>query len=122
MSVAAVAVDNIYAIFGHGVRSDYMSLMFLYPFLGGAAVYSLIGLAVRNRPAAGRMYRLGYNLYNSGIATLTAGSFYKGILEIAGTASDFESVFAVAGWALSAIGLAIIAASMIKMRISHTSS
>ena len=120
LSVVAVAVDNIYAIFGHGVRSDYMSLMLLYPLLGGAVVYFLVGLLTWNSYATSRMYRLGYNLYNSGVATLTVGSFYKGILEIAGTASDLESAFMIVGWAFAAIGMIFIIVAVATLRIRHT--
>jgi len=52
--------------------------------------------------SGGRLYRLGYNLYNFGIATLTAGCFFKGILDIAGTASEYTVYFFVAGWSLAA--------------------
>lgn len=96
LSVTAIAVDNIYALFGHGVRSAYMSWMFLYPMLGGALIYFLIEkLAPKAGRAAG--YRLFYNVYNSGIAVLTAGSFLNGILEIAGTTSAYTAVFFITG-------------------------
>lgn len=107
LSATAIIVDNIYALFGHGVRSAAMSLMFLYPLLGGALGFFALRLAAP-WARSGKGYRLGYNLYNSGIAVLTVGSFFKGILEIAGTASDHTRMFAITGWGLLAIGTIIL--------------
>jgi len=104
LSLVAITVDHIYALFGHGVRSSFMSCMFLYPLLGGAVVYFMIErLSPRVVRAAG--YRLFYNVYNSGIAILTAGSFLEGILEIAGTSSPFTMWFFLAGWIFIAAGV-----------------
>lgn len=102
LSVLAVVVDNVYALFGHGVRSASMSLMFLYPLLGGAVVFLLLGLITPH--IGGRIYRTGYNLYSAGIATLTVGSFFRGILDIAGTASGFSGIFTIIGWTLAGVG------------------
>lgn len=112
LSVSAIAVDNIYALFGHGVRSASMSLMFLYPLLGGALFFLLLGFITPN--IGGMVYRLGYNLYNSGIATLTAGSLFKGILDIAGTASGFSGVFIGIGWAFVVTGICMLIAAAVK--------
>lgn len=103
LSVIAVIVDNIYAMFGHGVRSAFMSFMFLYPLLGGALGYFILWLTAPG-VYSGRWYRFGYNLYNSGIAALTVGSFFKGILDIAGTESDYSRLFFLLGWVLMAAG------------------
>ena len=103
LAFTAVLTDNIYALFGHGVRSASMTWMFLYPLLGGALVYLLIELLIpRLRGATG--FRLSCNLYNSGIALLTVGSFLRGILEIAGTESAYVPAFNIAGWGFAAAG------------------
>lgn len=106
-SLAAVVVNNIYALFSHGVGSAAMSWMFLYPLIGGTGVYFLICLLV---PQAGccKGYRLFTNLYNSGIATLTVCSFLKGILDIAGTASQYVPLFFIVGWTFAALGIAAL--------------
>ncbi len=107
LTVVTVAVDKIYTLFGHGVHSSAMSLMFLYPLLGGALFYFLLGLLMP-QVTTYKIYRLFYNLYNSGIAILTVGSLLKGILEIAGTASPYTFLFTVAGWVGVASGLALL--------------
>jgi hypothetical protein len=95
-ALVCVCITNIYALFGHGVRSASMDFMFLYPLLCGAAVYLLAHLLF---PTLGRrrLYRAACNLYNSGIAAITAGAMLRGIVEIAGTDSDWIPLFRYAG-------------------------
>ncbi|MEL7660918.1 hypothetical protein [Acetobacterium wieringae] len=106
LALVAVAVNLIYGFFGHGVRAAAMTWMFLYPLLGGALGYLLIGryLAFITRFV---VYRMGYNSYNSGLAALTVGSFLKGILEIAGTNSPYLIIFFFLGWVAVGIGLMV---------------
>jgi len=113
LSVLAVVVDNVYALFGHGVRSASMSLMFLYLLLGGALGYFLLWL-IAPGVYLSKWYRLGYNLYNSGIAALTVGGFFKGILDIAGTESDYTRMFSILGWGMTAAGLVVLIVSVIN--------
>ena len=106
IAAICIAVTNIYALFGHGVRSGAMDFMFLYPLLGGTLVYFLLFLlfpTVCLRP----FYRITANLYNCGIATLTSGAMLKGIFDIAGTASRYVLFFEVLGWALIASGICV---------------
>jgi len=113
LSVLAVVVDNVYALFGHGVRSASMSLMFLYLLLGGALGYFLLWL-IAPGVYLSKWYRLGYNLYNSGIAALTVGGFFKGILDIAGTESDYTRMFSILGWGMTAAGLVVLIVSVMN--------
>lgn len=106
VALGCVGVTNIYALFGHGVRSDAMDYMFLYPLLGGA-------LALLPRCP-----RVARNLYNAGIATLTAGGMMQGILEIAGTASIYTVVFTGTGWTLVAAGVAVWCVRLLFSRTS----
>jgi len=115
LSAVSIAVDNIYALFGHGVRSYSMSFMFLYPLIGGMLIFLLLGF-IAPEVSGGRMYRSGYNLYNFGIATLTTGSFFKGILDIAGTASEYTVYFFIAGWSLAAAGLTMLIVTAATVR------
>ena len=58
-----------------------MTLMFLYPLVGGAAIYLVFGLIFKKIDY--KSLRIYFNIYNSGIATLTIGSLLKGIIVIA---------------------------------------
>jgi hypothetical protein len=108
-------VNFIYSRFAHGVSSDAMSFMFLYPLLGGCAAYALLGLFF---PGARRLkpYRVFTNLYSAGVATLTAGAFLHGILEIAGATSPYARAFTASGWALAAAGAAALAIGAVRAR------
>jgi hypothetical protein len=104
VSVVCVIVANVYALFGHGVRSSAMDYMFLYPLIGGFVI-KILSTLVRGDYSRG-IKRVGVNLYNSGIAALTCGALLRGIVEIAGTDSVYINWFFVAGWVMSACGMA----------------
>lgn len=103
-TAGCIVFSKVYAVFGHGVQSAALSLMYLYPLLGGVLPYSALWLLV---PALERVrdFRLGTNLYNAGLATLVCGSLLRGIFEIAGTASAYVPILMAAGWTMAAAGL-----------------
>jgi len=115
LSFVAIIVNNVYALFGHGVTSAAMIWMFLYPLLGGTLVMLLIELIVPSAVKAPG-FRLAFNLYNSGIATLTVASFLRGILEIAGADSPFTLPFYIVGGAFIAGGLLTFLAKPLRRR------
>ena len=90
----------IYEMFSHQVYSGYMILAFLFPLLGGVIPFSVFAFVRKRTP--GIQSRC---LYGSGIATLTAGSIFKGILEIYGTTSRFCIVYWYAGGCLISAGI-----------------
>jgi hypothetical protein len=116
LSVAAIIINNIYTMFGHGVTSAAMTWMFLYPLLGGTLVMLLIK---RIAPTAVKApgFRLAFNLYNSGIAVLTVASFLRGILEIAGADSPYTIPFYIVGIAFAAAGFLVFLAKPLRHRI-----
>lgn len=105
LTLACVAFDFIYALFGHGVRSAAMDLMFLYPLVGGVlpcAVLGFLGAGAKDRPGFGSFW----SAYCAGLATLTVGACLAGVFEIAGTNSNYLLFYTICGWALTAIGAA----------------
>ncbi|MDR1796418.1 MAG: hypothetical protein LBR44_03085 [Clostridiales Family XIII bacterium] len=104
--VLCIVITNVYALFGHGIRSDAMDFMFLYPTVGGGGFLGLCLLLKRGEAASG--FRFGFNAYNSGLAALTAGALLQGIVEIAGTGSGLIKYFFIAGCALCATGSAAL--------------
>lgn len=115
LAALAVVVDIVYDMFGHGVDSNVMTFMFLYPLLGGALFYSIIKLLFSDIIKF-TGYRFFYNIYNSGIATLTFGSFIKGIFEIAGTNSDYLMYFYMVGGIFIAVGLIMMFIMVINQK------
>ncbi|MBC3796358.1 hypothetical protein [Acetobacterium tundrae] len=118
LSLIAIVINDVYGLFGHGVHSASMTWMFLYPLLGGAVLYLLIFLLV---PDIARFvaYRMFYNIYNSGIATLSLGSFLKGIFDIAGTSSVYIAVFYAIGELFVALGLVMLLVLAVNLKKSQ---
>lgn len=106
VSVFCMIFDQVYAMFGHGVRSASMSFMFLYPLIGGAAVF-LLQFFILPAVSPGS-YRFFYNIYHSGIAALTIKSMLYGIFEIAGTSSSYLTAFTVCGWVMMITGCSVL--------------
>jgi hypothetical protein len=115
LSILAIVVNKVYALFGHGVSSPAMTWMFLYPLIGGALFYSLIcGFA--NKIIKFTLYRLFFNIFNSGIATLTFGSFLKGVMDIAGAGSIYLVFYYVVGGLFVAAGLILMFIMIINQK------
>lgn len=88
----------IYEQFSYGEHADCMRLMFLLPLLGGAVPF---GILAYSRGWRG-LSRVGYNLWNSGIAVLSSGCLIKGIIEISGRTSDYDMFYWIGGTAMLA--------------------
>jgi hypothetical protein len=101
ISCFCIFFNWFYGRYSHGVHSDSMTFMFLYPLLGGTVVYLLLWAL----PKAWRPGRFAINVYNSGIATLAVGSALRGVLDIAGTSSPYQPVFMIAGIAMMFLGV-----------------
>ena len=112
VSVFCVVFDRIYWIFGHGVESYSMLLMFLYPLLGGFVPFMLLWLLYKN-VEKNPFYRASLNIYHSGIALLTVGSVLDGIVEIAGASSVYIPYFSYFGIAFLLVGTALYLAGLI---------
>lgn len=99
LSVLIFVFSQIYEYFSHGVYSNYMLYAFLIPFLGLSVPSFLLHSLKKALPTNSRF------LWKCGIATLTVGSIYKGILEIYGTNGYFEFpyLFLGAGLCVSAV-------------------
>jgi hypothetical protein len=89
--------------------------MFLYSLLGGSLFYLALFKSVP-RLIESKGFRIFYNLYNSGIATLIVGSFLAGILEIAGTGSDYQKYFFIAGFSLIGIAITVMTIAIVLQK------
>ena len=96
----------VYERFGHGVYSYYMIYAFALPLLLGLLPALLFGTAKREIVSS----RKGRHYWNAGVATLTVGALFKGVLEIYGTDSPFFTGYVIIGAALLAAGQAVGAA------------
>ena len=113
---------KIYGIFSHGVSSAFISYAFLLP-LSLIFFPKLLNLCTGNRLWNGSLdteeeegkklflSSLASFLWKSGVAVLTVGSLYKGVLDIYGTSGSFEWIYLVVGIvALAAGGISALLA------------
>ena len=93
-------IGAVYEKFSHEVYSYYMIYAFAIPLVLGAIPLFGIGLFGKSVPG-----RFSLNAWNSGIATLTVGSFFKGVLDIYGTTNKLITVYPTAAVVFILIGL-----------------
>ena len=89
----------VYELFSHEVYSYFMIYGFAVPLMLGVMPYALL-LISRKVPG-----RAALNLWNSGIATLSVGCVFRGVLEIYGTTNSFSVIYPVSGLLLLTAGL-----------------
>ena len=102
-AMLAAAAGAVYELFSHGVYSNYMIYAFMVPLACGALPNLLaarVSAGRRKAPADAEGSTLSSGLQLAAIATLTAGCFMKGVLEIYGTTNRLTAVYAVLGLAL----------------------
>ena len=90
----------IYEHFSHGVYSGYMIFAFLFPLIGGFLPFLIMSRSGWRRLPG----RLPLNLYHSGLAALTVGSIFQGVLAIYGTTSSLTKVYWICGFGLAVAG------------------
>ena len=101
VTLSCLAFFLIYDRFSYGVRSAYMTFLFLWPLVLGV----LPCLTFRLLPQLRRQGAWSKNLYHSGVAALTVSSLLRGIFEIAGTASEHQEYMMLAGAVLVLCGV-----------------
>lgn len=100
VTLFCLVVFLVYDRFSHGVRSPYMTWLFLWPFALGL----LPSLVLRLFPRMPRQKRLSANLYHPGVAAVTVSSLLRGVFEIAGTASEYQTRLMLFGGILLVCG------------------
>ncbi len=96
IAIDLAAFGAVYEHFSFGVYSNYMVYGFAVPLLLGALPALLF--ACSKRPPM--ISNLAKKLWRDGIAVLTVGSLFTGVIKIYGTDSNLCYVYAGAGVAL----------------------
>ena len=110
ISAFCIVFAAIYEYFSHEVYSAFMIFAFLIPFLGGTVVfYTIKRFAIKSMPGESLV-----RLYNCGIATLTVGSIFQGVLEIYGTTNSLVNVYLAVGLMLIISAAAIYTGAVLK--------
>lgn len=93
----------IYNQFSHGVHSPFMTFLFAWPLVLGV-LPSLMRVLFHFGHKGGFC---SVNLYHSGVAALTVSSLLRGILDIAGSSSDYQGYLMLAGTIMLATGIVL---------------
>ena len=97
-SIVIAAAAAVYGLFSHGVYSYYMTYAFMIPLLCGAMPHltaALKGVDAKESEKTSAIARIleAKDLQLAFIATLTAGSLLKGVLNIYGTTNRLLIVY-----------------------------
>ncbi|MBQ9347195.1 MAG: hypothetical protein IJT94_07645 [Oscillibacter sp.] len=87
----------VYELFSHGVYSYFMLYAFAFPLGFGVLPAVFLGLRGSEPPPV-----ISWKLWGAGVAALTTGSLFRGILDIYGTSSALSRIYWIAGGALLA--------------------
>ena len=90
----------IYELFSHGIYSYFMLFAFGIPLVMG-----VLPLAIMLRGAGRVPAKECCAFYDCGVATLTLGSIFEGVLEIFGTSNKLVAIYPLAAIPLIAIGI-----------------
>ena len=116
ITVFCVVVFLVYDQFSHGVRSPYMTWLFVWPLVFGCGS-SLIRIAA-SLPDPDLLTK---DVFHTGVMAMTLSSLLRGIFEIAGTASDYQKILMGAGIALAAAGLLLYGyRSLVRNKAGNT--
>ena len=111
-SIVIAAAAAVYGLFSHGVSSYFMTYAFMIPLLGGAMPHLIVALktadgeeggsAMEPHAESGACFK---DAQLAVIATLTAGSLLKGVLDIYGTTNRLLIVSPVLAVLLIAVAV-----------------
>ncbi len=98
--------SRIYESLSYGEFSVFMHYMFCATLVGGILLLGFLQV----KP---NLSRITYNLWNSGIATITAGCLLRGIINLSGRSTTLDQPY----WY---VGAGFLALSLITLFISDT--
>ncbi len=78
--------SRIYQSQSYGEVSFFMNYLFLIPFIGGILLSIILKFDFS-------FSRLSFNLWNSGVAVVTAGFLLRGIINLSGRSTTFDKPY-----------------------------
>ena len=111
VAVFCAVFGAVYEHFSHQVYSAYMVYAFAFPLVAGSVVFCGLSLFGKFFPG-----RVAFNLYNSGIATLTVGSIFKGVLEIYGTTNSLSDIYFIVGLVFVIVGFVLFFSKGVSLK------
>ena len=98
LTIFFFAFSRIYESFSFGETSSHMHYLFVIPLVGGI----LLLLFMKIIP---NLSRLSLNLWNSAVATMTAGMLLRGIVNLSGRSTTLDMPYWYVGVAFVALAL-----------------
>ncbi|MBJ6746264.1 hypothetical protein JEQ21_07325 [Streptococcus sp. 121] len=98
LTVFLFLFSRIYESLSYGEVSFFMHYIWTVPLAGGSLLLTLM----KFRP---KLSRLSYNLWNSGIATLTASFLLRGIINLSGRSTTLDQPYWLIGASFLALAL-----------------
>ena len=86
LSIFFFAFSRIYESFSFGETSTYMHYLYAVPLVGGTLLLVLLKIIPN-------LSRLSLNLWNSAVATLTAGVLFRGIVNLSGRSTTLDQPY-----------------------------
>ena len=86
LSIFLFAFSRIYDSFSFGETSTYMHYLYAVPLVGGILLLILLKIIPN-------LSRLSLNLWNSAVATLTAGVLFRGIVNLSGRSTTLDQPY-----------------------------
>ena len=98
LSIFFFAFSRIYESFSFGETSTYMHYLYAAPLVGGLLLLIILKIIPN-------LSRLSLNLWNSAVATLTAGVLFRGIVNLSGRSTTLDQPYWYLGTAFAALAL-----------------
>ena len=107
LSIFLFIFSRVYVSLSYGEVSIFMNTLSLVPLIGGGLLVGLLYL----QPT---LSRISFNLWNSGVAVLTAGFLLRGIINLSGRSTTLDWPY----WLIGAgfLGLALVSISLSLFR------
>ena len=107
LSIFLFIFSRVYVSLSYGEVSIFMNTLSLVPLIGGGLLVGLLYL----QPT---LSRLSFNLWNSGVAVLTAGFLLRGIINLSGRSTTLDWPY----WLIGAgfLGLALVSIGLSLFR------
>lgn len=90
--------SRIYESFSFGETSVHMHYLFAVPLVGGIILAILL-------KALPHFSRISLNLWNSAVAIITAGTLFRGIVNLSGRSTTFDTPYWYVGFSFAILAI-----------------
>ena len=103
------AFSRIYEAFSFGETSVHMHYLFVVPLIGGF----LLAILLKALP---QFSRISFNLWNSAVAIITAGTLFRGIVNLSGRSTTLDAPYWYVGIVFVVLALLSIFINPIRLK------